>query len=594
MRVIMGVWKSKNGVYYVRKKVPVKLVQAVPKVLGLSRPKMSWLKRSLRTKDPREANIKAKPVLVQFDGVLARAAVLLQEVPLVAELSETAINRMADYLHASMLQEDEEVRRDGTGSEEIFQTVGKQLSDVGIRSNVPNNGHPTFGLSERELFKSRETVDGVLSAAKAAVARGNISFVEEELHELLDTFRTNLDQKSPAYRRLGGAVLQRYVQALQDIERRNEGEWVVTPSIVETAPSGATLSAALEGWKKAKQTSAMTLREFEHAVQRFKELHGDLQIEQITRRHVREFREALQAIPVRRSGALRKLALPEIVDWSARHPDAKRIAPATVNKLLGGVQAVSIWGRDNGLISEDRPWADPFSNMRLEEPDPERQPWEIAELTILFTSRIYTQNHRPAAGQGEAAYWLPLLGLYTGARQGELAPLTVANVAQDELTGVHTITITDDAARSVRVKTASSRRVVPIHPMLVKLGFLTLVEERRKQDGASAALFPLMRRGPRGGFAETWSKWFGRYLRSISISDRTRVFHSFRHSFKDAVRAAGIGEDINDALTGHSGGGVGRQYGSKSMVRRFGLTQLHQAVAKVDYPGLDLSHLLRG
>jgi hypothetical protein len=132
----MGVWKSKNGVYYVRKKVPVKLVQAVPKVLGLSRPKMSWLKRSLRTKDPREANIKAKPVLVQFDGVLARAAVLLQEVPLVAELSETAINRMADYLHASMLQEDEEVRRDGTGSEEIFQTVGKQLSELASRGVV--------------------------------------------------------------------------------------------------------------------------------------------------------------------------------------------------------------------------------------------------------------------------------------------------------------------------------------------------------------------------------------------------------------------------------------------------------------------------
>jgi integrase len=128
--------------------------------------------------------------------------------------------------------------------------------------------------------------------------------------------------------------------------------------------------------------------------------------------------------------------------------------------------------------------------------------------------------------------------------------------------------------------------------MLTSLGFLALVEVCRKLDGANAPLFPLMRPGPRGGYAEGWSKWFGRYLRSIGIGDTNRVFHSFRHSFKDAARAAGVREDINDALTGHSGGGVGRQYGSKSMVRRFGLPQLYQAVARVEYPGLDLTHLL--
>jgi hypothetical protein len=156
--------------------------------------------------------------------------------------------------------------------------------------------------------------------------------------------------------------------------------------------------------EKAKQTSTTTLREFEYAIRRFTEPHGDMQVEQITRRHVREFREALQAIPIRRSGAERSATLPDIMAWSARHPDAKKIAPATVNKLLGGVQAVAVWRRDNGLVSEDRPWADPFSNMRLEEPDPERQPWEIAELKTLFTSPVYTAGQRPSAGRGEATY----------------------------------------------------------------------------------------------------------------------------------------------------------------------------------------------
>ena len=46
-----------------------------------------------------------------------------------------------------------------------------------------------------------------------------------------------------------------------------------------------------------------------------------------------------------------------------------------------------------------------------------------------------------------------------------------------------------------------------------------------------------------------------------------------------------------NALTGHSGGGVGRSYGAKDMGRRFGLRALSEAVAKVHYRGLDLSHL---
>jgi hypothetical protein len=70
------------------------------------------------------------------------------------------------------------------------------------------------------------------------------------------------------------------------------------------------------------------------------------------------------------------------------------------------------------------------------------------------------------------------------------------------------------------------------------------------------------------------------------------LYGSFRHGFKDALRAAGVSEDVNDALTGHAGGGtVGRTYGAKDMLKRFGLPILNDAVSKIRYPGLDLSHL---
>jgi hypothetical protein len=118
----------------------------------------------------------------------------------------------------------------------------------------------------------------VLPAEKAALAKADISFVQEELDELLDGFRINLDRKSGAYRHLGMAVLRRDVEALQAIERRNRGEAVETPRTAEPTlqvAQGGTLTAALEGWKKAKQRGPMITAEFDNAVRRFMELHGE-------------------------------------------------------------------------------------------------------------------------------------------------------------------------------------------------------------------------------------------------------------------------------------------------------------------------------
>jgi integrase len=121
---------------------------------------------------------------------------------------------------------------------------------------------------------------------------------------------------------------------------------------------------------------------------------------------------------------------------------------------------------------------------------------------------------------------------------------------------------------------------------------LEFVGHRKAEAGDAARLFPLLTRGPNGGFGEAWSKWFGRYKRALGITNPNSVFHSFRHGFKDALRAARVSEDVNDALTGHLGGNaVARAYGAKEMLRRFGLPVLHEAVANASYPGLDLSQL---
>ena len=601
MRVLMGIILGPNGVFYARKKVPSRLEEAVAKVTDATSTRVSWLKRSLRTTDRREANIVGKPILIEFDHILARAEAQLKPLPICDTLSQREINRIADYYYAEKLTEDDDIRQNGTGSEPLFQGIAQQLSEAGsgVTPYDTTSLPPAFGLSKREMDKISESIEWALAAARSALARGDISELEdeEELSELLAIFRLNLDRNGLAYRQLGLAVLRKKVAALETLSKRHEGEPIETPHVTEPAfaevATGGTLRAALEGWKKTKVRGVGTVSEFDRAVSLFEELHGNIPVAGITRAHVRQYREALQAIPVRRSGHLRNASLSQLVEWTRKHPESARIAPATINKLIAGPMAIASWAYDNGIIPDDAPWTNPFAKMLLDVDEAQREPWQPDELRTLLASPVFTCGARPKAGRGEAAYWLPLLGMFTGARLSELASLATSDLITDEETGITFFRIAEDEARGRKLKTVSSRRAIPVHPTLVQLGFLTkIVGSRPSEKTVPAALFPELVPGPRGHYSEHWSKWFGRYIREIGIENKASVFHSFRHGFKDALRGAGISEDINDALTGHAGGGVGRSYGAKDMIRRFGLPRLAEAVAKVEYGGLDLGHLM--
>jgi hypothetical protein len=52
-------------------------------------------------------------------------------------MSDTQIKRMAESFYATMLADDEEERREGTGSEPVFQKIAKQLIEAGIAYETP-------------------------------------------------------------------------------------------------------------------------------------------------------------------------------------------------------------------------------------------------------------------------------------------------------------------------------------------------------------------------------------------------------------------------------------------------------------------------
>ena len=204
------------------------------------------------------------------------------------------------------------------------------------------------------------------------------------------------------------------------------------------------------------------------------------------------------------------------------------------------------------------------------------------DLARIFHSPIYTDNFRPIGGGVDACYWLPLLALFTGARVEELAQLLVQDLRLAQGLGYY-LNISDEAAHS-QLKNYSSRRRIPLHPELLSCGFLDYVNGIKEQN----FMFPALKPNPRKKLGGYFSTFFSGYLRrTVRITDRRKVFHSFRHTFKDACRAVGIEESVHDALTGHTNPTAGRKYGNE----QYPLRPLFEAMQRFEIEGLDLSHL---
>ena len=402
-----------------------------------------------------------------------------------------------------------------------------------------------------------------------------------------------VDEDHPAFAEARRLIATAYLEAHEVMRHRLAGDMAYQPSVVRrvvvaaTGCDTATLDHLFTAWKGEKARPAKTVTEFDRAVRRFKELHGDLPAIAITKTHVREFKEALRKLPSALSGEQRAMPLPDLLKALEKKPADKTLSAGAVNKHIGAVSAILAWANKHGYFESAPTWGNPATGLKLDEAaeaNP-RIPFTKDDLKKLFHSPVFTEGARPKGGGGEAAKWLPLLGLFTGAREEELGQALVSDVREQG--GIWYIDL-NTLDEGKRLKSASSRRKVPLHPELIRCGFLGYVRSATGKQG-NEPLFPDLKPDSHGHKTGNWSKWFNRYKVACGVTVPARAmkdFHSFRHGFKDACRAARIGEEVHDALTGHSGGGVGRSYGSEKVP----LDVKAEAIAKVRFEA-DLSHL---
>jgi hypothetical protein len=301
VRVLMGVIKDRHGTYYARKTVPQKprgLQAAVARVLDNGKVVQKHLKRSPGTKDSREANIRAKPVLAEFDRIISKAKALIAaaDEPVVkrTSLSDIEIKRMAEFIYAKALAEDDGVRF--TGREEKKRELAEMSCEAGVEVSlhIPIDQWPEFGLPRPQYEKNRSALLNRLRMMREAAAMGDISAVKYLVQEAMWAFNAEVDVNSAAYIRLGTACLYSYLRALEDIRKRDEGITVETPPValpgarVTTVDAG-TLQDALEGWKRHRARPKRTVDEFSRSVDMFIQLHGNMTVAAIKKAHALEY-----------------------------------------------------------------------------------------------------------------------------------------------------------------------------------------------------------------------------------------------------------------------------------------------------------------
>jgi integrase len=550
--------RPKNSAnYHFRRAVPPEIRDAIGRLLGKPGP-VSEIKESLKTPDPKEAKRLAHRKALEVDA-LFRQAFSTTVVEERTELSDIEISALVDTWKHDVLDEDDEWRMEG--------------------------------VSEHDFEKMRGTLDIVDLGGKSDLARGKVDLIEFELDDLLERNGIRLKKNTPSYRKVAFALMRASVQVNDLMAKRHNGEAVETPAApppirtgTATAISrlgGRTLSSVVDAWSAERKPRPQTVQEFTTAVRRFRELHGEITVDQITKPLVVAFKDALLQLPRRSSHAVREKTLPEQIEHLKGDP-TPRLKATAVKKQLNCLSAILGWAVDNAIIEHN-----PARGVTVRNPEQEqraRYSYDLADLATIARFPTFMEGERPEGGKGEAAVWLPLLALYSGARLTELGQLLVTDVRVE--TGIHYLNIQGgmNEGTEQRVKRKASIRRVPIHSEIMRLGFLRYVEERKR--AGDARLFPALKPRPRTGvLTASFSEWWGRYAREHGIKDKRKTFHSFRHSFRDAGRRAEIEEVIQDAIDGRSVGRTGRKYGDAG----YPIEVLAKHINRITYPGIAFS-----
>lgn len=286
---------------------------------------------------------------------------------------------------------------------------------------------------------------------------------------------------------------------------------------------------------KKKEVTAKSLREYTVSYEVLLELLGDRPLGDLRRKDAVELRDELLDYPVNRSkGKNANLTLEEI----KRQDEWRTISSTTAHKHFIRWAVLAAWATKWDYLPKNY-----LEGLAPEAEETSRRAWSKAELQRIFS---VTSNEKL---QQETLwrFWLPLLGLVTGARIDEICGLQVSDISQTEKGGWY-LNFENNQYR--RLKNKQSRRQTPLHSGLIKVGFIEYVQAQKP-----GLIFPSLMAYSSESLSHEPSKWFGRLKSGLGF-DKEVNFHSFRHLMRNMLSDVEAQDSHIKAIVGHEQGDV--------------------------------------
>jgi integrase len=374
-------------------------------------------------------------------------------------------------------------------------------------------------------------------AVREVISGKRLTAVKDMATEWLSIHGLELPTEEQEQRRALYAWAQAMARATAGRRQRDQGEAVETPPVPPLPESinpaaAANLSPAdkpahlltlrdvLALWSnKGKRPSPKTIETATRVVGQFEAVCGNPPLQKLTRQHGLKFR-----------------------DWLLGQGQSPRTAADRLDYVSRLIRFE--------MQEQQRITVNSWATIRIEganESVTVRKAIKPERLAALFALPLFQAYELPTvktAGQ-DAAYWLPILGAFTGARVTELAQLLVGDIRKDG--DLWCISIMNEQAWQ-SVKNTASKRVIPMHPELVRLGLPEYSEELRQ--AGHERLFPMAPVSALNNAGGPFATWFSK-LKIAAGWGPENTFHSFRHTIETMLKRKKVYPfDIN-AYTGH-------------------------------------------
>lgn len=290
---------------------------------------------------------------------------------------------------------------------------------------------------------------------------------------------------------------------------------------------------------KSPRWSIKTQLEFSCMFDVLVELIGDREICGLTRVDALSCRDKLVRFPAnfRKKKQYRGMSVKEIL---ATEPK-ETLNPKTINKYLVLLSSLCKWCVKNGMMETN--FAEGLSLPEATSAHEQRCAYSLNDLKQI-------EMVLPRIDFEPEKFWIPMIAMYSGMRLDEICQLQLEDIK--EVDGILCFDVNDAGQR--KVKTSASKRIIPVHPVLLEEGLAGYVMGR-ETNGADKLWENL---GPNkyGYWGKSFGRWYSLFNRKYITQDPKKVFHSFRHTVADTLKQKGVPEGVIAEILGHANGSI--------------------------------------